>query len=408
MKRCIFIFAFISLSPPLVAQTVQIQNLDCPCTEVPMPLYNRQEPQSGGKVDLIIDWKISLDTIFRVENHKTEIYGDLLLSDLVSGKALDITNGELLPYGEDASSKAFDKGDLIIADHKLNNQTYINFISLAKGDTLSSLKSLSGIAGGYKVLRDSIFWGSDHLGLYAYSVNQRKKIWEKSKKGLQRYENYFLSKGNDFGAYYYYIYNNFRTDSTLKKDFYINAADWSETEIMPSVDDLTISSLRGKSIYLTSSDESKYFSVDITTWKANWCISGDWKRSFLENRDELVSVDHTINLTTGDVVMNNEQVEWMQPIIEWGDFYVLKSSEGHGANEHIFLSQKDFKKYYEINILSEEQLPCDLQQAIWEGSFTVSSSDNKDRSVAYFNCNGKTYLLGVRILRDSFKEYRKF
>lgn len=407
MARIILFLVLISPSSFIAAQSVHLQKPES-CFDIPGHKVDRQEPMKAGKVDLIADWVVAIDSIFRPGGHKTEIYGDLFFSNFFIGKAIDITNGRYLSYGQDKFPKTFSELDLIITDRKVNNQTFVDFILLATGDTINTLRTLGGVSGGYKFFRDSIFWGSDHFGIYAYSLSKQKKVWEKSTKGLQRYENYFLFKGNNLGAHFYYMYNNYRIDSTLKKDFFVRTTDWTEVEIELSEINASLTSFEGNSMYFTSLDENTFMAVDIDSWTTKWCISGDWRRFFLEDGDGLVSVDHTINLSNGKVTMNNTETAWMQPIVKWGSLYVLKSSEGHGANEHIFLSQKDFTKYYEVNIVPGEQLPCNLYQVIWEGGFKMSNSGDKDRSVGYFTCNNKTYLVGLRLISDSFKEYGEF
>jgi len=250
-------------------------------------------------------------------------------------------------------------------------------------------------------------WGSDRSGLYAYSINQQKKVWQKSKRDLGRYESYYSPKGNNQGMYFIYKYSNYRTDSIYETRFYVDAKNWEEVEIKLTDSNEGISTVIDNTMYLYGPN-NKYVSVNIPTWKTNWCISGDWKRNFIKKENKWISLKHTIDLTTGEVSFSGNRYDFNSLFHEWGDYFVTSASAGHEAGQEMFLVDKGFEKFYRPHFVYDGELPCDLEIFIeQENSIVFVNTEDKERTVAYFNYGGKTHFMGVKIIQDSWEDYKE-
>jgi len=140
--------------------------------------------------------------------------------------------------------------------------------------------------------------------------------------------------------------------------------------------------------------------MDMTT--GNWCLSGDWRWTFLKKNGKWIAVNHEINVATGKLTRTNNY-SWNKTFAEWGDYYVLTAFDGDV--DHLFLSMKNYEKYYKIKFVTEQELPCDLDHVVYDGKIRFASTESLDESVAYFNCNGKTHIMGIKLLENTKRKY---
>lgn len=399
MKKQIIIIALTLSTGYTLAQKVQMLDLDVPCTYVENTYGKREFPLKHERIDLEVEWIVSMDTLLVKTTSATfdmnETKGDLLFTGFFGPYAMDTHTGQLVPIGKGKFKGTFQQDDLILLENVKENLIY--FISLTSGDTLHSIKSHTSVFG-YEFFNDSIYYGSYKNGIFAYSLREKQNIWER--KELGRYDNVYAPKGDENGVIFIYEYENFRSDTTYKTMYFVSTGEWQETEVKAVDPYVGFAAIDGYTIYFYGRDNA-YYSVNVPDWKVNWCISGDWRRPFIKKENKWISTDHEIDVVTGEITVTSNYA-WNYIFSEWGDFYVLTAFDGD--IDHLYLSTKDYKKIYKPNFVYEGKFPCDMNKVIEDRQIMIANNTDPNRSVAYFNCNGKTHFMGVTINKESISD----
>ena len=403
MKNTIsFILPLLIFSHLAQAQEEIKIDSDIPCTFIEDYESKLEFPLDFEFINVEIKWIVSFDSILEESwdpyFDKNRTQKDLLFTTFLRGQAMDMTTGNISSFGNQKFKETFIEDDLIAFNNIENNS--VDFISLISGDTLHSVKS-NNMVFGFEFFKDSIYAGSYDTEVFIYSLNQQKKVWSSTEIDLGPYHNYYGPEGDNAGMFFYHKYFNYRNDSLFEEIYYVSPVDWEITEIKIDKPVKGFSAVEQNTVYFYGSD-NRYYSVNLTGWKVNWCLSGDWRWTFLKKNGKWIAVNHEINVATGKLTRTNNY-SWNKTFAEWGDYYVLTAFDGDV--DHLFLSMKNYEKYYKIKFVTEQELPCDLDHVVYDGKIRFASTESLDESVAYFNCNGKTHIMGIKLLENTKRKY---
>lgn len=398
MKQYLIILTLAAVTNISIAQQVQMLDLNVSCNHVENTDGKREFPLVYEQLAVEVEWLVSLDSVIEeVTSAKfniNETIGGLLFTGFFGAQAMNVHTGDLIAVGEGKFRETFQPDEFILLKDIGDN--VINFIQLATGDTLHKIESYTSVLG-YQFFSDTLYYGNTRDAIFAYSLSSKRKVWEK--KSVGRYNKLYGPEGDGSGVLFYHKYSNYRTDSTQEKMYFVSTGDWKEIEIKAADPYVGFSAIDGNTFYFYGR-ENKYYSVEIPTFKVNWCISGGWKRPFIKKDNKWIATNHEVDELSGEVTITNNYA-WNHIFSEWGDYYVLTAFDGDA--DYLYLASQDYKKIYRPTFLFDGELPCNLEQVISDGKIRIANTADKDKSVAYFNCNGKTYFMGVKINLESAK-----
>ncbi len=378
------------------SQTELVLNNECPEIRYSGGTRNYPGPNQENtykKLNIDVNWVRAIDSIDfqKYRFNPIKVKQGLAFWSYLGPYAIDVKTGVNFSFGDSRFQDSFTSKDFVLSSvyDSIDFIDKVSLISLASGDTLHKVRNIEG-SSHIEFFSESVFFGRDRKKVYAYSLSQKKVIWSMSK--ADRYEYFLDILGYGRDALLYRTYNNYKSDSISRAIYYVST---EGQQIIKKIDLNSAAGgflIRNNNFYFSYND--RFLSVNIPRWEVNWCIAGDWRGSLIERDNILVTPDVEIGLNNGQITYEKDH-KWTGPMSLWSDYYVAGAYDGD-ENE-LFLVTHDRTNYFQPNFkLNKTEIRCDLNEIIRKNEFLVANS--KDRNtIAYFNCDGKTYLIGLRI-----------